>query len=346
ALFRRERIPVGFIYPPSAHSITFVPNAFSTDDAGPRRRDGFSWILAASGLVHAGFIVLLLYLAIANLFAPYTNVRMVKRPYRPFDSALVAQLYASQRKLESSPTDKVMSLEEMREREQKRREEIERRKREKAAREKAEEEKREKQAQAQAQAKAGAPDKPAEAEANAEPSKYGEINETALKDLVGKIYSMYKAGGIELKDFSVMASFKIARDGSLPRSSIVLVEKSGDAKKDDFALQILWLIGESHALGPLWQLSSNSVRFDLKDDVARLTIAGFGPTPDWVNQKASELRMLFWLMSKAQKNSNAAELLSLVKIRTTDNRIALDLTVSRERASEMMRAQYAGNANN
>lgn len=338
-LFRRERIPIGFVNPSSGHVITFVSNAFSTKDAGTRQRDNFLFALIGSGMVHAGFIVVLLYLTILHMFAPYTGFRIVSRAPRPFDPGLVAQLYASERKIKSSPTDNTLSLEELRKREQMRREEIERRKREEAERKKAEREK----AEREAQAKAAEADKQPETDTGGEGGKYGEINETALKALIGKIYSTYKAGDIQLNEFSVTASFKIARDGSLPRSSIAIIQSSGDPKKDDYALQILWLIGESHALQPLAPLSSNSIQFDLKDDKARLTITGFGPTPDWVNQKAIELRGLFWLMKLAQKNPGAAELLSLVKINTMNNRIALDLTVSRARASELMRAQYANN---
>ncbi|MGA9772783.1 MAG: hypothetical protein WBV94_27385 [Blastocatellia bacterium] len=344
-LFKRDRIPTGFIYPPACHSSAFVTNAIST---GAKARDRFLPILIASGSVHATLIVFLIYLTIANMFAPYTDVRIVNRPYRPFDADTVAQLYAGQRKMQPSSTDPVLSLEEIekRERERKRREEAERRRREEAERRKAEQEKAEREkAEKEAQAKA-AEDAAKQQNADSSPARYGEINEAAIKDMIGKIYSLYKAGGLVLEDFSVTANFKIDPDGSLPRSSIVLTKKSNDPQKNNFALQILWLIGESHALAPLAPMSSNSVEFELVGDKVRLTITGFAPTPEWAKQKASELKILFWVMSKAQKNSNAAELLSLVKIDASNNRMTLDLTVSRERASEMMRAQYGGNPNN
>jgi hypothetical protein len=335
-LFKRDRIPTGFIYPPARHSSTFVVNAFSTSDARVKARDRFVPILIASGSVHAALIIFLIYLTIVNMFAPFTDVRLVSRPYRPFDADTVAQLYAGQRKLQAT-TDKVLSLEELEERERKRHEAAERRKREEEERKKAEQEKAEKEAKAKAEAEAK--------QANAAGTKYGEINETALKDIVGKIYSTYKAGDLGTEDFTVMASFKIDPDGSMPRSSIVLTKKSSDPQKNNFALQVLWLIGESHALAPLSPLTSNSVEFELNGERARLVITGFAPTPEWAKQKASELRLLFFAMRFAQKNSNAAELLSLVKINAMNNRMSLDLTVSRERASAMMRAQY-DNANN
>ena len=81
----------------------------------------------------------------------------------------------------------------------------------------------------------------------------------------------------------------------MPRSSIVLTKKSSDPQKNNFALQILWLIGESHALAPLSPLTSNSVEFELNGEKARLTITGFAPTPEWAKQKAAELQTpLLW----------------------------------------------------
>lgn len=343
-LFHLDQIPVGFIHPPAGHSRTFVVNAFSPGDARLKVRDRFAPILAASGLVHATLIIFLIYLTIANMFAPFMDVRIVDRPYRPFDAETVAQLYAGQRKMQASPTDKVVSLEELEARERKRRQEAERRRREEEERRKAEQEKAEREAKEKA-AKA-AEEAAKQQNADTGPAKYGEINEAAIKDMVGKIYSLYKTGGIGAEDFTVMANFKIDPDGSMPRSSIVLTKKSSDPQKNNFALQVLWLIGESHALAPLAPLSSNSVEFELNGDRVRLTITGFAPTPEWAKQKASELKLLFWVMSKAQRNSNAAELLSLVKIDAMNNRMSLDLTISRERASEMMRAQYGGAPNN
>ena len=153
-LFYRDLIAVGFIYPPAAHMSTFVVNAYSPSTARVKARDRFVPILIASGSVHAALIIFLIYLTILNMFAPFTDVRMVSRPYRPFDADTVAQLYAGQQKLQATSTDKVASLEEIekRERERERRAEAERRKREEAERRKAEQVKAEKEAKAKAEA--------------------------------------------------------------------------------------------------------------------------------------------------------------------------------------------------
>src|SRR6185369_11628043 len=92
--------------------------------AKARAWDRFVPVLIASGAAHGVLIGVLVYLTIANMLAPYANVRIVNKPYRPFGPEVIAQLYA--RRPIAKPTDKVLSLEELRERERKRLEERER----------------------------------------------------------------------------------------------------------------------------------------------------------------------------------------------------------------------------
>src|SRR5581483_2846095 len=128
-LWHRERIPVGFINPPTARSASFVVNASAPTVAKLRARGRFVPVLVGSGAAHSALIILLVYLTIRNMLAPFTDVTIVNRPYRPFTSDQIAQLYA--RKItHPKPTDQVLSLEELRERERKRREELERRREE------------------------------------------------------------------------------------------------------------------------------------------------------------------------------------------------------------------------
>jgi hypothetical protein len=343
-LLHRDRIPVGFIDETAGGSATFVTNALSPSQAEAKGRawDRFGPVLMASGAAHGVLIGVLVYLTIANMLAPYANVRIVNKPYRPFSSDQVAELYARSRPItQPKPTDQVLSLEELRERERKRREERERHRAEEEARLKAAREKAEREARA-AEEKAKAEEAAKAASGDGAP-KFGEINEAAIKDLVGKIYKRYQAGEIELNNFSVMAAFKIDCDGSMPRSSIRIVQSSGDAKKDDLALQILWLIGESHALGPLCKLSSNTIRFDLGEDTTRLSITGFGPNPEWTAQQAKTLRTMFWTLATFKGKTDTGELAKYIKVNTVNNRIDVDLSLSRARASEMMRARFGGN---
>ena len=186
------------------HSASFVTNALfpASLEAKARAWDRFTPVLIASGAAHGVLIAVLVYLTIANMLAPYANVRIVNHSYRPFGPEIIAQLYA--RRPINQPTDKVLSLEELRERERKRLEERERRRAEEEARLKAEREKAEREAKAaEEKAKAEEAAKAASGEGSKE---FGTINEAAIKDLVAKIYKRFQAGEIEVNNFSVMAA--------------------------------------------------------------------------------------------------------------------------------------------
>jgi hypothetical protein len=58
------------------------------------------------------------------------------------------------------------------------------------------------------------------------------------------------------------------------------------------------------------------------------------------SQKASELKNLIWLAGLAQQNQDAKELMRNTRIRSEENRLIVNLAVSRERADSMMRATY------
>ena len=339
-LMRRDRLPVGFINPITAHTATFVTNALAPAPvkAEPRAWDRFVPTLVASGAAHGVLIAVLVYLTIINMLAPYAHVRIVDESYRPFTHDEVAALYARSRPIKQ-PTDNVLSLEELQERERKRREERERHRAEEEARLKAEREKAEREAkEAEEKAKAEAAAKAASANGSTNLNDI-KFNEAAIRDLIGKMFESYKNGDLSTGNYSVMLAFKIDCDGSMPRSSIRVIQSTPpDPKKEDLAKQILWLLGESHALSSLCQFSSNTIAFEMNDEITRLSITGFGPTPEWINDKAAQLKALFFAISFAKGNTDTGQLAKLVKIRTASKRLDLDLTVSRERANEMMRA--------
>src|SRR5262249_28196019 len=146
----------------------------------------------------------------------------------------------------TTPTGPATDLDELRKREEARRAEAERRR--------AEEEKARLEAERKAKEEE---DKAAAEKAKADQAKKNgsindiAINETAIKDMVSKMYDRYKKGELDAGTYSVLVAFRIDCDGSMPRSSIKVLKSSPpDAKKEDLALQILWLIGESHAMGP------------------------------------------------------------------------------------------------
>lgn len=313
-----------------SHPIETLRGATAPDPLDLKRRRRFIPILTASAGVHGVLIIYLIYLA---FFSPFAHVRMVNKAYRQFDpNTVLAKLYYPPQILRSAPTGPAMTLEEIRERAEKNKQEMLRR-REKAEKEKKEKEEAERKAAAEA-AKIAAENKPAT------PTKFGEINEAPIKDTVKKLYELYQAGGLDLeKEFSVMAGFKVEPDGSL--SNIRIIKKSPNKLVDAKALEILWNIGESHALGPVSDLSSATISLDLTENTARLRITAFAPTAEIAKAKADLLNVLFWaLRMKEAKGSDVGQLLALVKVRSDGKRVDTDLNVPRAKAAEMMRARF------
>jgi hypothetical protein len=344
-----DAVLTGYIHPRALHSATFVARAALTVEPVAKRRSLFRPILAVSGMFHSVLIIYLIYIAFLSVFS---DLRVVNKAYRKFDvNQVLAPLQYPPQMLKMFAVQRAMELERVRELDRKRREELAR-ERERAERERAERDKteREKEEREIAEKEKAEKEKQAAEQAKTEkesdkPTQFGEINEAPIKDVVGKIYALYSGGGldIDLTNFSVMAGFKIERDGSL--SAIRIIKSSGNRFIDEKALEILWNLGESHALGPISNLTSNSIRLDLNETTARLTIVGFAPNPDDAKKKADLLNSLFsalrWL--RAKSSPEVAELVSLIKVKNSGNRLVADLTVSRARASELMRAKFANN---
>ena len=329
-------LPALFLHPIKSYKLSS-----QTEPLGANPRRLFRPILAGLGLIYFGALS---YMAYEGYLAPFFGINVVSKEYRQIDATTIVARLKYPGKRNPGPTARPeLTPEQIRERERKRLER-EREEREKEERERAEREKAEKEA-AERAAKEAEKDK--EDEKAADSTKFGEINDAPIKDIVGKVYALYQAGGLDLKgdnlEFSVMAGFTIAKNGSIPKSSIKILKSSGSKIIDEKAIEILWNIGESHALGPISMLSSNSIRLDLTDRVAKLTITGFAPSADIAKAKASELNFLFFALKMTNKNNDTGELLSGVKIRSDNNRIDAELTVSRARAGEMMRARFGNN---
>jgi hypothetical protein len=320
-------IEPGFINPDSARSRPFLS-----------KRKKFEATLAVSGFVH---VIVLAALFVYSIIAPFMGWRVVDKPYGTYKRArIIKPLYLPAEALTPVPAAPLPLDVAQIEEERRRREREEERKR------RAEEERKRREEQARREAElAKAAEKtetPAEAEEkkDEEPGKYGEFNERAIKDLIGEVYELFTSGRAQLKneEFSVVISFKINRDGSL--SNLNMVKSSGDQIIDDYAMKLLWLLGKSNAVGPLHKFSSNTISFDLTKDIAELKIVGFAPSAQIASQKASELKNLIWLASLAQQSPDAKELMRNTKIKSEENRLIVNLAVSRERADSMMRAQY------
>ncbi len=330
---------VGELVAAFAHPLEVVAGARLTDEVDRKWRRRFIPVLAASAAVHGALLVYLVYLAVFSAFA---DLNVVNKDYRKFDPAiLTVHLKYPPNMLKAPQGDKTLTIEEIRERAKKRREEMARRRereeKEKAERERIEKERaeREKKEAEQKAAELAAKEKPKST------TEFGEINEAPIKDMVGEVYSLFQAGSLDVNlPLNVMAVFKIEKDGSL--SGIKIARSSKNKLLDEKAAAILWMIGESHALGPISDLSSGSVELDLSENTSRLTVSAFAQTPEAAKAKADLLNFLFAVMRATRKKDSpdVAELLSMLKVTSSATRVDARLSVSRERATQMMNARF------
>jgi hypothetical protein len=341
-LLSPDAISLGYIYEPAYTAvIEFTSYVFSAEKKRIKRSPLLISLLSVSVVFHAVFISYLLYIAIV---APYAHLRVVDKPYRQYEDKLVAVLPRGL-DLGSRSLENTMSLEEIRARDRKRREEEERKRREAEERRRKEEADKAAQAKAEQEAKdkaAAAEQAKAEEPKTDEKPKFGEINEAPIKDILGKVYAMYQIGfaKVDVTNMTMAASFKIEKDGSI--TNIVVYKSSGDKFIDTQAKAVLHNLGESHALTPLAILTSNSIQLELTEKNSRLSIIGFAPSPSEAKRLATDLNGLFFLMRMARKSSSpdVAELMSLMKVTYDGNRVIANLNVSRDRAAEMMKNKF------
>ena len=344
-VFSADAMALGYINPTAEMAAAFTTNTYSTTRK-VRRSRLFKSMLVGSAALHFAGITVALYLI---LIAPYAGMTVVNKPYRPYDDKLIAIVPTGGLKLNQKSLDKTLSLEEIQERERKRREEAARRKKEEEERKKQEEARRkaEEERIAREKAEQEAKDKAAAQAASAgtattEKPKFGEINEAPIKDILSKVYALHQIGfvNVDTKNLSMMFGFTVEKDGSI--SNIKTIKSSGNNLIDKYAKEILWNLGESHALSPLHVLSSNTIRLDLTDKLARLSITGFAPSEGEADMLAKSLNLLFTFMRMKRKNDSpdVAELLSHMKVTSTNKRVDADLTVSNERAGELMKAKF------
>ena len=311
----------------ASHPVAFIAGLFLSSPFGMKRRRWLFPVLAVSVLAHFALGMYLIYSAV---FLPYSNFEMVSKPYKPYkEMTLIA--VPPPRKSRGPAPDQAETLEDVRKRD----------------REKAEREKNKKEAEKEKEPEPPEEKKDETKKADEGPSKteFGEINVAPIKDIVGRVYAQYKEGKMDLAEmnFTIMAAFEIERDGSL--SAIKIIQSSGSKVIDEQARAILHAISESHALSPIHDLSSNTIRLELDQKLARLTITGFAPSENEAKAKTGTLRLAIWAAYQIQKSkdADAAELLSLLKVNSDSKRVDAVMMVSRARATEMMRARFGVN---
>jgi hypothetical protein len=311
-----------------------IRGALAKDQIQIKRRRRFLPILATLAIV---YLALGLYVSYLAFFSQFAHLRVVNQAYKKFDAdTLIEKLYYPPQMLRGPPpTGSAMNLEEIRAR-------VEIHKREVAlAREKAEKEKKEKEEAerkaAEEAAKVAAQNKPTPTPE----TKIGEINIAPIKDTIGNLYKLFDAGGLDIPEvrFSMLAGFKVMPDGSFEH--IRIITSSGSKIIDRNALEILSNIGESHSLGIVSVLSSPTISLEITDEVARIRIMAFAPTPEIAREKSDLLNLLFWGLRMKEKSADLGQLLKMIKVKADGKRVDTDLIVPRARAAEMFRAWVA-----
>ncbi|HSE36087.1 MAG TPA: hypothetical protein VLG74_02220 [Blastocatellia bacterium] len=313
-----------------AHPFQLIRVAVQGDEIDRKRRRRFVPLLTASAGLHGVLIVYLVYLA---FFSQFAHLRVVDRAYKKFNpDTLMDKLYYPPQMLRLAPKGPAMTLEEIRARAEKRKKELA------LAREKAERERKEKE---EAERKAAEEAAKIAEQNKATAPKFGEINIAPIKDTVGNIAKLFEEGGLDIPEvkFSLLAGFKVMPDGSF--ENIRIIKSSGSKIIDRNALEILSNIGESHALGPVSNLTSSTISLEITDDLARIRIMAFAPTPEIAKEKSGLLNALFWALRMKETSPELGQLLKLIKVKSEGKRVDTDLMVPRTKAAEMFRAWLA-----
>lgn len=250
----------------------------------------------------------------------------------------------------------VMTLEEI----ERHRKELEEREREARRRRQQEEEaernpKAETEEQAKEEDKPAEPDQPEPAEEVAieddlsmpaakpgEPA-FGIINARPIREIIGKVYSVYKNGELDIENaiFTITLGFEVKEDGSLDQ--VRIINSSGSQHIDTSAMNIANALSASHALMPLATLSANTATLELTAERASLKIVGNADTTvaaaDLAGVFSQQLAGLQLLMNF--RNPDVATLLSHLKVTNEGNKLIAHLTMSRADASAMMRKNFS-----
>ena len=88
-----------------------------------------------------------------------------------------------------------------------------------------------------------------------------------------------------------------------------------------------------------------SIALTLTEKYAKLAIVGFAPSPDQADTMAKGLNfLLFALRQKKGSSAEMTELLSQMKVRSTNNRVEANLILSSDRAGELLKNKFGNNA--
>ncbi len=175
--------------------------------------------------------------------------------------------------------------------------------------------------------------------------KFGQINARPIREIMDKVYNIYKSGGLDIEKpfFAVTVGYEVDKSGSLYQ--VRIIKSSGSQQLDSAALNIAAALSESHALLPLTALTANTATLELGEEKASFIIRGLASNTaiasDLValfSQQVAGLRLFL-----SFKNPEAAILFKHLQISNKDNELIADMTMPRDEADAMMHRNFKKN---
>ena len=168
------------------------------------------------------------------------------------------------------------------------------------------------------------------------PGGFGKINTSPIKDQVERLYNAHKEGKLVFPEgkLRVGVSGRIKPDGSLAECKIIY--PSGYEEIDRAALAILDSVSESHALGPLAELSSLTIVLTLGDR-AEMSAVGFARTPEMAANIVNIANAaILYARFKKSDDQAAMVIINHLKVTRTGQRVHAIVSVPRETASDSL----------
>jgi len=174
-----------------------------------------------------------------------------------------------------------------------------------------------------------------------ETRSFGEIHVVPLKDLIVKTIAMCNSSRSDrgMGSFSVIVTFEVDPDGSIPDSSMKPLKSSRSAEIDKAAFQIVRTLGESHVLGMLSGQPAYTLEIRVADNISHIAFGILAATPEDARAKSDQLQVVVEHAKLAQRNRDSltSELLSYLAVKAEDKRVTVDLALPCSRAAELLR---------
>jgi len=165
---------------------------------------------------------------------------------------------------------------------------------------------------------------------------FGKINTAPIKDQIQKLYEAKQAGTLVFDGgrIRVGAEGRVKPDGSL--TDYRITDPSGNPEIDRAAKVILDAISDSHAVGPLHELTSLHILLDI-GETAQLTISGYTST----EQAAADLvnvvnAALLIARFKKSDDPGVIAILNNLKVSRTGQLVKAHIIMPRQMASETL----------